>query len=170
MDLYFEWLLEQVDCPDHFRKLMKRLYDRPFIFSISMDGNRASDGLALRDRFASEYGDDLRYSDVRKDGCSVLEMMVALACRMEDDIMHDPSLGDRSPEWFWVMISNLRLDRMDDENFDLRYVDDVLNVFLNRTYFMNGTGGLFPLKIPKVNQRRVEIWYQMSAFIAENYD
>jgi hypothetical protein len=89
---------------------------------------------------------------------------------MEDDIMHDPSLGDRSPEWFWVMISNLGLDRMDDENFDLRYVDDVLNVFLNRTYFMNGTGGLFPLKIPKVNQRRVEIWYQMSAFIAENYD
>jgi hypothetical protein len=35
---------------------------------------------------------------------------------------------------------------------------------------MNGTGGLFPLKMPKVNQRRVEIWYQMSAFIEENFD
>ena len=34
---------------------------------------------------------------------------------------------------------------------------------------MNGTGGLFPLKRPRVNQRRVEVWYQMSEYLMENY-
>ena len=169
MDLYFEWLLEQVDCPENYRKLMDKLYSRPFTFSIKRDENRVGDGLALRDRFADEYG-DVRYEDIPHGECSVLEVLIALACRMEDDILHDPELGDRSPEWFWMMITNLRLDRMDDEHFDAHNVDDILNVFLNRTYFMNGTGGLFPLKLPKVNQRRVEIWYQMSAFIDENFD
>lgn len=169
MDLYFEWLLEQVDCPENFRLLMKKLYDRPFTIIIKRDENRIGDGLALRDRFADEYG-DLRYDDIPSGDCSVLEMMVALACRIEDDIMHDPSIGDRSPEWFWIMISNLRLDGMDNEHFDPHNVDNILNVLLNRTYFMNGSGGLFPLKTPKINQRRVEIWYQMSAFIEENFD
>ncbi len=169
MDLYFEWLLEQVDCPENYRILMDRLYRCTFTYSLKMDANRAADGLALRDRFADEYG-DLRYEDIRHDECSVLEMLIALACRMEDDIMHDPALGDRSPEWFWIMISNLRLDGMNDENFEEENVENILNVFLNRTYFMNGSGGLFPLKIPKVNQRRVEIWYQMSAFMEENFD
>ena len=170
MDLYFEWLLEQVDCPEHFRKLMWRLYERTFIFSIPMDGNRAADGLDLRYRFAEEYGPELRYTEVKTGECSILEMMVALACRMEDDIMHDPELGDRSPEWFWIMISNLQLDGMDNDNFDIENVDRVLNIMLNRTYFPNGSGGLFPLKIPKTNQKRVEIWNQMSAFIEENFE
>jgi hypothetical protein len=134
-----------------------------------MDANRAADGLALRDRYAHEYV-DLRYDDIRHDECSVLEMMIALACRMEDDIMHDPELGDRSPEWFWMVITNLRLDRMDDEHYDEKNVENIINVMVGRSYFMNGTGGLFPLKMPKVNQRRVEIWYQMSAFIEENFD
>ena len=169
MDLYFEWLLEQVDCPENYRILMDRLYRCTFTYTLKMDANRAADGLALRDRFADEYG-GLRYEDIRHDECSVLEMLIALACRMEDDIMHDPALGDRSPEWFWIMISNLRLDGMDDEHFEEENVENILNVFLNRTYFMNGSGGLFPLKIPKVNQRRVEIWYQMSAFMEENFD
>lgn len=169
MDLYFEWLLEQIDCPHNFRLLMDKLYRRTFTYTLKMDANRAADGLALRDRFADEYR-DLRYDEIRHDECSVMEMMIALACRMEDDIMHDPDLGDRSSEWFWMMIANLRLDRMDDEHFDAENVDSIINVLLGRTYFMNGTGGLFPLKLPKVNQRRVEIWYQMSAYLEENFD
>lgn len=169
MDLYFEWLLEQIDCPNNFRRLMTSLYNCTFTYTLKMDANRAADGLALRDRYAHEYA-DLRYDEIRHDECSVLEMMIALACRMEDDIMHDPELGDRSPEWFWMMITNLRLDRMDDEHYDEKNVENIINVMVGRSYFMNGTGGLFPLKMPKVNQRRVEIWYQMSAFIEENFD
>jgi hypothetical protein len=166
MDLYFNWLLEIIACPENYLKLMHYLYNSTFIFTIRNDKNRAADGLELRNKFKDEYG---LGAETRSGECSILEMMIALACRMEDDIMHDPGIGDRSPEWFWIMISNLKLDGMDDEHFDEVNVNSIVDVFLNRRYFMNGTGGLFPLRFPKVNQRRVEIWYQMNAFLNENY-
>ena len=40
---------------------------------------------------------------------------------------------------------------------------------LAREYSDNGHGGLFPLKNPKKDQRKVEIWYQMTEYINENY-
>lgn len=170
MDSYFEWLLRIIDCPDCYRKLMEKLDSRQFTWTIRMDENRAEDGLALRDKFLDEYGYTPDQSDIFIRPCSVLEMMVALACRIDDDIMFDPAYGDRAPEWFWIMITNLGLDGMDNDNFNNQNVDEILNVFLARTYMMNGTGGLFPLKHPNFNQRRVEIWYQMSSFLGENFN
>ena len=175
MDSYFKWLLDIVECPWEFSVLMEKLDSRDFVSRIKYDENRAADGLELRHRYLEQYGDIEHenagefYEEFMMRKCSVLEMMVALACRIEDDIMFDPEMGDRTSTWFWIMISNLGLDGMDNEHFDNENVDQVLNVFLGRTYFMNGTGGLFPLKRPKVNQRRVEIWYQMSEFLVENF-
>ena len=169
MDLYFKWLCEVVDCPPEYTDLLQKLDSRVFTWRIRNDSNRAQDGLALRSRFIDETGAKVT-EEIFMRPCSVLEMMVALACRIEDDIMFDPSYGDRAPQWFWIMVSNLGLDGMDNEHFDNENVDQVLNVLLGRSYFMNGTGGLFPLKRPKVNQRRVEIWYQMSEFLVENFE
>ena len=169
MESYFLWLMELVDCPEEFSKLLRKLFSREFTSRIYMDQNRINDGLALRRTYTADTGVEIGNEALVKP-CSVLEMMVALACRIEDDIMFDPELGDRTPMWFWVMIDNLNLDGMSNDRFDAQNVDQILNVLIDRTYFMNGTGGLFPLKQPKVNQRRVEIWYQMNAFLLENYE
>jgi len=40
---------------------------------------------------------------------------------------------------------------------------------LARDYDADGNGGLFPLKNPKKDQRRIEIYYQMNAYVLENY-
>ena len=168
MDLYFRWLLNLIDCPEEYTTLMEKLHSRDFHSPVPMDINRIEDGLALRSMFVDESGFQDGEEDLLRKPCSVLEMMVALACRMEDDIMADADMGDRAPLWFWTMISNLGLDGMDNDHFDNENVDHVLNVLINRTYFMNGSGGLFPLKIPKMNQRRVEIWYQMNQWLSEN--
>ena len=102
--------------------------------------------------------------------CSVLEMMLALSIRCEEHIMDDPEIGNRTGEWFWIMIVNLGLGSMDDTRYDEEYVDDILDKFLNREYDADGTGGLFPVRNPRYAQydlRNVDIWYQLNWYLQE---
>lgn len=172
---YFEWMYQLV-CgiapnpnKSSYRKLLFRLHDIDFDYTIAMDGNRAEDGINLRYRFGDEcsYPDTLiaSYLDVRP--CSVLEMLIALAIRCEEHIMCDPDIGNRTKEWFWSMIENLGLTSMHDSNFDKYYVDEIVERFLNREYKRNGEGGLFTVKHCKRDLRSVEIWYQMSWYLDE---
>jgi hypothetical protein len=127
-----------------------------------MDSNRYDDGTDLRFRFC--YENDLdsslisEYLDNRP--CSVLEMLIALSVRIEEHIMYDQEIGDRTGQWFWGMIKNLGLGSMDDVHFDRRYAENVIWRFLNRGYDRNGKGGLFTIDNCKNDLRDVEIWYQ----------
>ena len=100
--------------------------------------------------------------------CSVLEMMIALSLRCEEQIIDDPDVGDRTRKLFWSMINNLGLNRMDDESYDSFEVEDRLDIFMNREYKPDGTGGLFKLRKTRHDLRNVEIWYQMMWYLSEN--
>lgn len=173
-DLYFEWMYSLV-CNEKYskkvsyRKLMRHLYDTEFYYIIPMDGNRAEDGVDLRYRFGRIHHYDSRmiasYLDIRP--CSVLEMMIALSVRCEEHIMDDPDLGDRTGQWFWNMIVNLGLGSMTDSKYDVDYVDDVLDRFLERKYERDGEGGLFTVENCKQDMRSVDIWYQMCWYLNE---
>ena len=111
-----------------------------------MDANREEDGIDLRYRFITEVGIPKNYQEVYAylDGpCSVLEMMIALAIRCEESIMDDPDIGDRTSEWFWLMMKNLGLDYMSDRKFDRDIAEEKISIFLDRRYKRNGEGGLF---------------------------
>ena len=97
--------------------------------------------------------------------CSILEMMVALAIRCEEGIMDDPDIGDRTGQWFWGMVTNLGLGSMSDENFDRKYVDEVIERFLNRKYDPDGRGGLFRVRNCKYDLREVEIFHQLCWYL-----
>ena len=165
-DEYFEWIYNLVT-NDRFsrdisyRKLLMTLHEIEFIFTIPKDRNRAEDGIALRHRFtlACGYEDMSIYLYTRP--CSVLEMMVALAIRCEENIMDDASIGDRTGQWFWGMIKNLGLGFMSDHRFDGRYVEERIACFLNRDYDPDGQGGLFTIRHCDRDLREVEIWYQL---------
>lgn len=169
LNAYFNWLYSAV-CGDRrsrpvsFRRLMIKLHDTDFKYFVSRDENKAIDGMDLRYRFAVMSGYD-HSSDVIVDilsgPCSVLEMMVALAIHCEEDIMDDPSYGDRTGQWFWNMIVNLGLGSMTDYNFDEEYIDEVLERFLNREYAPDGRGGLFTIRGCDADLRTVEIEYQL---------
>ena len=170
---YFEWLYEYV-CGERFsktisyRKLLMRLHDTKFRYTIPMDSNREEDGVDLRWRFASRYENpkDQNYvMDCLIGLCSVLEMMVALAIRCEENIMDDPNVGDRTGQWFWGMIRSLGLGDMTDDRFDRKFVDETIERFLNRDYEPNGKGGLFTIKNCKKDLRTVEIWYQLCWYL-----
>jgi hypothetical protein len=135
-----------------------------------MDGNRAEDGMDLRYRFGDENSYDqaliATYLDDRP--CSVLEMLIALAIRCEEQIMDDPDIGDRTGLWFGNMIYNLNLHTMHNSDFDREYVDEVIDIFLNRKYERDGRGGLFTVKNAPRDLRDVEIWYQLCWYLNEN--
>lgn len=169
---YFEWMYDLV-CKgryakeNSYMKLLTYLHDTEFIFSIPKDSNRAEDGEDLRDRFAYEvYSHDSRYFivDCLSRPCSVLEMMIALAIRCEE-IMDDPSIGDRTGQWFWKMVVNLGLGSMCDRRFDICYVEEAIDRFLVHDYEPDGQGGLFRVKNCEYDMRNEEIWNQMLWFL-----
>lgn len=167
---YFDWLVKIVtenryDNDISYRKLLKHLYNTEFIYSIPRDSNRAEDGKDLRYRF-SRTSSKWRDADLYLDGpCSVLEMMVALAIRCEESIMTDTHYGDRTGQWFWVMITSLGLGAMRDDIYDEEYVENCLIRFLNHDYEPNGKGGLFTIRGIKEDLRKVEIWYQLCWYL-----
>lgn len=167
---YFEWLCHLVDNgpyfnDQNFHELLSFLHSIDFYYLILMDANRAGDGINLRYHFKyqNRIGDD---NDILKGRrCSVLEMMVGLSVRCENQIMYDPDYGDRTGHWFWNMIKNLDLDHMDDDHFDITYTEAVVNRFLERQYEPNGKGGLFTVERKGYDMRNVEIWYQMNWYL-----
>ena len=171
---YYEWLLSIVGVPPitDYYLLLQDLFRIDFTWSVRNDDNRAADGLELRRTFFEEgdYSDgEYPFADLTKD-CSVLEMLVALSKRCEDDIMHNPNYGDQTHIWFWIMIGNLKLDRYDDEHYDRQAVYSIVSNLVNRTYKRNGDGSLFPGACGKKDARKVEIWYQMSWYFNDHYD
>ena len=166
---YFEWLWNFTKCRGHSqnRKIITLLHNIEFRYSIPMDANREEDGIDLRYRFITVVGIPKNYQEVYGylDGpCSVLEMMIALAIRCEESIMDDPDIGDRTSEWFWLMMKNLGLDYMSDRKFDRDIAEEKISIFLDRRYKRNGEGGLFVVN-GRRDLRKVEIWYQMCWYL-----
>lgn len=171
---YFEWIMSLVDSEEYFRaksyrKLLYRLYNIEFTYSIPMDANRASDGIDLRYTFGIDqgYDDPLIATYLDTVPCSVLEMMVALAVRCETHIMSDPEIGDRTGLWFRNMLRSLGLDDQTNTRFDENIVDAVISRFLNRQYSRDGHGGLYILKDSIRDLRYIEIWHQMNWYLDE---
>lgn len=174
---YFDWMCGLVckayrDGGRKYRNLLECLNRIDFRYTIPMDGNREADGIDLRYRFGYEkhIRDYIiaRYLDDHP--CSVLEMMIALAQRCEETIMDDPEIGDRTGTWFWAMIHNLGLECMSDDDFDQLYVEERVEQFLDRRYSYQGDGGLFYVRHPAEDMRKVEIWTQLSWYLNENVD
>ena len=153
---YFDWMYQLV-CDDEYsrglsyRKLLFLLHDTDFTYTIALDGNRYDDGIDLRYRFGNEQGyrDSMIASYLDNRPCSVLEMIIALAIRLEEHIM----------------IVSLGLGSMDDSKFDKAHAIDVIRRFLNRDYGRDGKGGLFTIEHCRYDMRDIEIWYQANWYL-----
>lgn len=158
---YFNRLVKIIDRGQSgrtYKKALKYLHEREFEYTMMMDKNRFYDGIDIRHR--------LGFDDA-KEGCSILEMMVALAWRMEETIMDDPAIGDRTSQWFWKMMQSLGMNIPDDD-FDEDEAEEIIETFLDRDYEPNGKGGLFTLRHCECDLRNVEIWNQMLWWLDEN--
>lgn len=175
--LYFNWLYNMV-CGDEdynrlsYRKLLTFLYNTEFTYLLDRDENRAIDGINFRYRFGYENGYSReaikQYLDNRP--CNVLEMMIALAFKAEEQIMDDNRLGNRTGQWFWNMIVSLGLFGMSDLNFMEFRAQVIIERFLERNYAPDGQGGLFTISNPRRDMRDVEIWAQFMWYLDETIE
>lgn len=166
---YFEHLCEMVNIDGKngrpYTHLARRLHSVEFDSHVPGDINRADDGVALRDG----------YSDSPDGKCTVFEMLVALSQEMEYFI-GGMIQEDTMDIWFHQMLENLGISTLDDAFWERNpadakdICDDAVGLWLNRDYEFDGTGGLFPLKNPTFDQAKVEIWYQMNAYLREILD
>lgn len=132
--------------PSYFY-LAQMLYFKEFTPFVPHDDNREADGKALRFWFANSHSCYNNY-ECLNGPCTVLEMMVALAQRIDRDLMIGPCFDDRSAVWFWEMLSNLGISRYDDTHFSDKIsikIGHILDNLVDRKYWKNGVGSLFPM-------------------------
>ncbi len=169
-DRYFEWLYSQIGAVRNrnpqrsYWNLTRQLFTKEFVWFVPNDDNRIEDGRALRAQFLDDEGTDEVDHDWLDLGCSMLEMLIALSRRASYE-------SDKTPvDWFGIFLNNLELDQYNDANYrdeDYDVIDEILDTVIYRNYLADGQGGLFPLQHPDRDQRKVEIWYQMSAYLLE---
>ena len=169
---YFEWLLDKICDNSHpreqFRSLLEGLWRREYYAVIFLDKNRVSDGLTLRIEYNSIPRSKKLSPEELSQPCSVLEALIALCIRIEQDILIDDNMGNRISIWFWTMMENMELHFMDERRYDDYYVNQVIDKFLNRKYGPNGEGGPFYIPYSSKDLRDVELWNQAMWFITAN--
>lgn len=161
---YFNWLCAKVLPVENRRgnmysDLLRILHETEFVWVVPEDKNRAEDGCELRLYFLQQTGwnrDRVWFAQP----CSVLEVLIAFADRA--CFQTDIPLND----WFWEFMTNLDLGeyRQVSRPDEIR-IRDILHTFVWRMYDPSGYGGLFPMRWPKQDQRKVEIWYQFCEYL-----
>ena len=168
---YFSWLVEHIKPDDEHWCLLRRLHQKEYYWldSVPLDENREKDGRALRVKFADDSEWPLEHIlGVLEGPCSMLEMLVALAMRIETDILYDAEFGDRTGTWFWMILKNAGLDMNDTDYYQI-YIDQVLNRILSRYYEKNSEGSLFPVKNTcGKDWRKTDLWMQIQLYLNEN--
>lgn len=167
---YLAWLYARIGSVKETRSsktywsLARQLFTKEFVWIIPNDDNRVEDGRDLRYRFLEEN----HIHDVDENwmglGCSFLELVLGIAQRLTFEADGDPR------DWFWELLTNINLNVYDDAHINeraLKQIDEIIDGIIWRTYEFDGRGGFFPLKEPREDQREVELWYQISAYILE---
>lgn len=146
---YKVWLMrEELKAPvnvcHRYSNTIDILHNHDFFPPDPKDKSRAEDGLEMRSCFLDYAvdGDDILFHRNPK----ILEVLVALCCRMEDEYIGDPS--DPKPYIIFLDIieNNLKINALDD--------------------WIDGNRPLFKTKGKPTNK---DIWSQMQMYIHENY-
>lgn len=171
-ELYLQWLYGQVadveeDRPSRtYWGLLKQLYTKEFAWFVPNDDNRVEDGKDLRLDFARALeadGKEIDDESWMNLGCSMLELLIGLSRRLAFEAEGEPRV------WFWRLIKNAGLHINSDlRKFPRIEVDQILDRIIWRKYEYNGHGGLFPLRESYADQREVELWYQLQAYVIQN--
>jgi hypothetical protein len=167
-ELYFQWLYNQIggsksENPNRtYWRMLRTLYCKEFVWIVPNDDNRIADGKDLRYEFVDQSGlNDVDLGWIQLP-CSMLELLIGLSRRLSFEAEGEPR------DWFWHMIENLRLlVYKDSKPWPEQSVHDILDRVIWRTYEPSGHGGIFPLSYAQEDQRKVELWYQMCAYILE---
>lgn len=170
-ELYLRWLYGQVAIVDEqdesltYWSLFRQMFTTKFLWLVPRDENRLEDGKALRNVFLREQGLSRREVDPAwiDIECSFLELVMGLSNHLEFEA------GGTVPYWFWKLLENIDLRGFHDAvDYPEDVVEGIIYSVMFRQYNRQGEGGFFPLKEPCEDQRGIELWYQLSAYVLEH--
>lgn len=171
---YFEWLLHGLNDNrwdfkvQNYSRLLNLMFRLEFRAINHMDVIREEKIEDLRDDFFYDHDEHLNGVPDMPGYPTVLELLVSLSYSMED-VMKNHKYGDRTAEWFWLIVQNLGLDGMDDAGFDEEYVVAVFSRWLKREFAPDGSGSPFPMRDPPCDMTGVDIWRSFLWYVNENY-
>lgn len=178
-DSYFEWLVwkaqggDSDDPSETYWCLFSLMHKTEFTWFVPNDGNRAGDGEDLR----NEYSSYSTYGWANYGPCTMLELLIGLAKRMDDMIGIEPLSSISQPHTavpFYIseLLNNLGLRGMADSEWDDEMAgaaQHILERVCDRTYGYYGEGGLFPVvKDYGKDMSKEELWYQLCSYVNEH--
>lgn len=169
---YLNWLYGQVASVKTrtknrtFWSLFKQLNETIFVAVVPHDENRIADAKDLRYEFLADDEDVQGDLEWMGTPCTMLELLIILARALAFE-MDDPV-----DIWFWHLIEMLDLEQFNDRAYDKsaqEAIEKTIDRVIWRTYEPNGVGGLFPLRNSTRDQRKIELWYQLNAYLLEQF-
>lgn len=161
---YFNWLVRRVSTREQAKKYSKLLEELDMIdfeYVGNLDLNRVADAVEMR----AKYEQDNHLERVTRP-VSCLEVFVALAIHCEDGVMGEWDKGDRTGDWFWIMMENSGLIRYDDRHYDEEMVLEIIDRIMKRKYNRDGSnGGLFYIPDISRDLRKTELWSQLMWYL-----
>ena len=106
------------------------------------------------------------------DTPTVLELLASLSIECEDYIMRNEEFGDRTVQWFWMMLYNLGINIYDDIHYTVRtaeIIEEKVETFIERTYNYYGDGNIFVCNNPFYDMRSAPLWEQLNWELNEEY-
>lgn len=146
--------------------LFKQLQETIFVAVVAFDDNRIADARDLRYEYLAEAENEAGDPDWTRSPVSMLEVLVVLARALAFE------MDDSVQVWFWHLIEVLDLEHFNDREYDNHAQEEIaetLDRVIWRRYEPDGHGGLFPLRSPARDQRQVELWYQLNAYLLEQF-
>lgn len=169
---YLEYLYKFGFEDDRHWRLARYLHSLPFDWKLDRDENRMYDGLDMRKEFEEDTGDTAYVNDEwGVDSCTMLEFFVGFAHRLSRDMFTEIDCQGLVS----AMLDNLGMWEYDDikmcdeDMVPTTYFDEIMDDLSHNRYSADGEGGLFPLKEPFDDMRKVEMWRQASWWYNENY-
>lgn len=163
---YFVWLVEWIDDGDRDDMLpvLSYLFKKEYVWYTDLNATQAMSSMDLRERFDPDNADEAK----EERPCSVLELLVALAVDIEENICG--VYGHENPaRWFWEWLNNLGIDdRCTGRGYSKDYLDQCIDDWLEGDITRSGKRSPFPIKRKGVDQRKKTLWMQCMAYVNEN--
>ena len=155
-----------------YRLVLKALFETEFYWTIELDSNRAADAMQNRILWVDKTDPSYAELPIFASPANLFEVLVAMAWRMEEDVMRNTEYGDRSRFWFWSMLANADLLgktdlQMSGEEYNC--LKCKLTDILDRKFSRNGNGGFFEIRDKKVDARQTQLWGLAMMWLSENY-
>lgn len=146
------------------------LFDTTFVSFDEFDDNLVENSMNLRGIFLENSCAGLKFYEIYggfEYECTVLELIVYLSIKIEDEIMTNDMFGERYSVWFWQMLDSLGVKNMTNSAYDEDKVIQIMENFIEKRYKKNGKGGLFTTKNSKIDMKSMDIWSQCMSFLTK---